>query len=176
MEPVMNAMNSMNALATDANALNDIKKLASDEFEGRAPGSKGEALTVQYLTEQFKAIGLQPGNPNGTYTQAVPLVGLQPDKITPLKISGKGTVFTFIVDHRNEVPGFDGHYVFAFINPVEAPRTSVRLTGNILDCDPDDVYIGMPVEVFYKELKPGVTLPQFRPAPEAKLRSKGQTP
>jgi uncharacterized OB-fold protein len=93
-----------------------------------------------------------------------------------VKLSGKGTVFTFIVDHRNEVPGFDGHYVFAFINPVEAPRTSVRLTGNILECDPDDVYIGMPVEVMYKELKPGVTLPEFRPAPEAKLRSKGQTP
>ncbi len=93
-----------------------------------------------------------------------------------VKLSGKGTVFTYIVDHRNEVPGFDGHYVFAFINPVEAPRTSVRLTGNILECDPDDVYIGMPVEVMYKELKPGVTLPEFRPAPEAKLRSKGQTP
>jgi len=91
-------------------------------------------------------------------------------------ISGKGTVFTFIVDHRNEVPGFDGHYVFAFINPVEAPRTTVRLTGNILECDPEDVYIGMPVEAIYKELRPGVTLPQFRPTAEAKLRSKGQTP
>lgn len=76
-------------------ALNDIKKLASDEFEGRAPGSKGEALTVQYLTEQFKAIGLQPGNPNGTYTQAVPLVSLTPDKITPLKVAGKGKTKDF---------------------------------------------------------------------------------
>ncbi len=70
-------------------ALADITKIASDEFEGRAPGSKGEELTVQYLTEQFKAIGLEPGNPDGTWTQAVPLVSLQPDKITPLKITAK---------------------------------------------------------------------------------------
>src|SRR5690606_8119157 len=92
------------------------------------------------------------------------------------QISGRGTVFTYIVDHRNEVPGFDGHYVFAFITPEEATRDAVRLTGNVMDCEPEDVYIGMPVEVFYKEIKPGVTLPEFRPAPHARLRSKGQSP
>ncbi|TAK17955.1 MAG: M28 family peptidase [Acidobacteria bacterium] len=75
----------------DANlALADIKKLASDEFEGRAPGSKGEDLTVQYLTEQFKAAGLEPGNPDGTWTQAVPLVSLTPTDISPLVVTGKG--------------------------------------------------------------------------------------
>lgn len=92
------------------------------------------------------------------------------------RLSGKGTVFTFIVDHRNEVPGFDGQYVFAFVTPVEVKRDTVRLTCNILECDPHDVYIGMPVEVMYKEIKPGITLPQFRPAPDAKLRSKDQVP
>ena len=70
-------------------ALDDIKKLASDEFEGRGPGSKGEDLTVQFLSDQFKAIGLKPGNPDGTWTQAVPLVGLASDKMTPLKITAK---------------------------------------------------------------------------------------
>src|SRR5512145_1825314 len=48
-------------------ALRDITRLSSDEFEGRLPGTKGEQLTVQYLTDQFKAIGLEPGNPDGTY-------------------------------------------------------------------------------------------------------------
>ena len=70
-------------------ALADIRKLASDEFEGRAPGSKGEALTVQYLTEQFKAAGLEPGNPDGTWTQAVPLVSLTPEKVSPLVVTTK---------------------------------------------------------------------------------------
>ena len=42
-----------------------IKVLASDEFEGRAPGSKGEDLSVKYITDQFQKIGLKPGNPTG---------------------------------------------------------------------------------------------------------------
>ncbi len=70
-------------------ALADIKKLSSDEFEGRAPGSKGEELTVQYLTEQFKAAGLEPGNPDGTWTQAVPLVSLAPTGVSPLVVTSK---------------------------------------------------------------------------------------
>jgi Zn-dependent M28 family amino/carboxypeptidase len=54
-----------------------IKVLASDEFEGRAPGSKGEELSVKYITEQFQKIGLKPGNPDGGYTQEVPLAGIK---------------------------------------------------------------------------------------------------
>src|SRR3989440_9711228 len=54
-----------------------IKVLASDEFEGRAPGTKGEELSVKYVNDQFKKIGLKPGNPDGTYTQEVPLAGIK---------------------------------------------------------------------------------------------------
>ncbi len=70
------------------NILNHIKKLASDEFEGRAPGSKGEELTVKYLTEQFRALGLAPGNPDGTYVQKVPLVEITADPKMKLEFSG----------------------------------------------------------------------------------------
>ena len=59
-----------------ANILAHTKVLASDEFEGRAPGTPGEEKTVAYLVEQFKKLGLQPGNPDGTYIQNVPLVGI----------------------------------------------------------------------------------------------------
>ena len=59
--------------------LEHIKVLASDEFEGRAPGGKGEELTVSYLTDQFRKAGLAPGNTDGTYVQKVPLVGITPD-------------------------------------------------------------------------------------------------
>ena len=55
--------------------LEHIKVLSSDEFEGRAPGSHGEQLSVDYLVNQFKKLGLQPGNPDGTYIQTVPMVG-----------------------------------------------------------------------------------------------------
>jgi Zn-dependent M28 family amino/carboxypeptidase len=54
-----------------------IKVLASDEFEGRSPGTKGEDLSVKYITDQFEKIGLKPGNPDGTYTQEVPLAGIK---------------------------------------------------------------------------------------------------
>src|SRR5205823_772727 len=58
--------------------LEHTKVLSSDRFEGRAPGTKGEDLTVAYLIDQFKKIGLKPGNTDGTYVQKVPLVGITP--------------------------------------------------------------------------------------------------
>jgi Zn-dependent M28 family amino/carboxypeptidase len=64
----------------DAEAvLAHTKVLSSDEFEGRAPGTKGEEATVAYLVEQFKKAGLKPGNANGSYVQKVPLVGITAD-------------------------------------------------------------------------------------------------
>ena len=63
------------ASITADDLMRHIRKLASDEFEGRAPGTKGEQLTVGYLTAEFERMGLKPGNPDGTYVQAVPLVG-----------------------------------------------------------------------------------------------------
>lgn len=51
-----------------------VKTLASDEFEGRAPGTDGETKTVDYLIEKFKEIGLEPGGRNGGWTDPVTLV------------------------------------------------------------------------------------------------------
>jgi hypothetical protein len=70
LEPALEAITPDGLLA-------HIKVLASDEFEGRAPGTKGEELSVKYITDQFKKIGLKPGNPDGTYTQEVPLAGVK---------------------------------------------------------------------------------------------------
>ena len=58
--------------------LQHTRVLSSDEYEGRAPGTEGEELTVHYLEEQFKSVGLKPGNSDGTYIQRVPLVGMTP--------------------------------------------------------------------------------------------------
>jgi Zn-dependent M28 family amino/carboxypeptidase len=57
--------------------LGHIKVLSSDAFEGRAPGTPGEEKTVEYLTKQFQAAGLKPGNPDGTFVQEVPLVAVE---------------------------------------------------------------------------------------------------
>jgi len=52
-----------------------LARLASDEFEGRAPGTAGERLTLDYLVGQFAELGLQPGW-RGSYLQPVPMVEL----------------------------------------------------------------------------------------------------
>jgi Zn-dependent M28 family amino/carboxypeptidase len=72
-----------------------IKVLASDEFEGRAPGSKGEELSVKYITDQFKKIGLRPGNPDGAYTQEVPLAGIKSQPKMFFLIGDKPTELKF---------------------------------------------------------------------------------
>src|SRR5690348_16041292 len=72
-----------------AAVLSHTQTLSSDEFEGRAPGTKGEELTVNYLIDQFKKIGLKPGNPDGTYVQKVPLVGITPTPAPLVFAKGK---------------------------------------------------------------------------------------
>src|SRR5207244_3694169 len=66
-----------------------IKVLASDEFEGRAPGTKGEELSIKYITDQFNRIGLKPGNPDGTYTQEVPLAGIKSEPRMSFSVGDK---------------------------------------------------------------------------------------
>ena len=56
-----------------------VRMLASDEFEGRAPASAGEKRTLDYLVDQFRRAGLQPGAGDGQWLQAVPLVRAQVD-------------------------------------------------------------------------------------------------
>jgi len=74
--PVMAVANDAESQIDTDDLLKYIKQLSSDEFEGRLPGTPGGEKTVAYLVEQFKALGLAPGNPDGSYTQAVPLVGI----------------------------------------------------------------------------------------------------
>tara|TARA_B110000503_G_scaffold92667_1_gene139705 strand:- start:1870 stop:2370 length:501 start_codon:yes stop_codon:yes gene_type:complete len=92
------------------------------------------------------------------------------------EISGKAEVYSFVIDRRLMIPSFEEPYVVAQINPVEARRNTVRITANICDCELEDVYIGMPVEVFFEDRSEDISLPQFRPGPGAKLKSRGETP
>lgn len=62
--------------ASAARILERVKVLASDDFEGRGPGTPGEDKTVAYLVGEFQKMGLQPGNPEGGFLQNAPLVGI----------------------------------------------------------------------------------------------------
>ena len=76
-----------------------IKVLSSDEYEGRAPGTKGEDLSVSYITDQFRKNGLKPGNPNGSYTQEVPLAGIKSDPTMAFAVGDKTTSLKFPDDY-----------------------------------------------------------------------------
>ncbi|SFV13559.1 M20/M25/M40 family metallo-hydrolase [Pseudoduganella namucuonensis] len=78
-----------------ANVLKHITALASDEFEGRAPGTRGETLTIAYLQDEFRKLGLLPGNPDGTFLQTVPLLHLQSVPAVGYTVAGKATPLAF---------------------------------------------------------------------------------
>lgn len=70
---------------TDATFRKEVKTLGSDDFAGRLPATAGEDKTLNYLTDQFKALGWQPGN-GDSYLQEVPMQSVATDPNTSLKI------------------------------------------------------------------------------------------
>ena len=109
--------------------LQHIRVLSSDEFGGRAPGSKGEELSVKYLQDQFRGMGLEPGNPDGTFLQNVPLVGIAADPGMKLSLTGHGHTLTpkyqddFVAQTRRVVESslLDAEMIFAGYG-VQAPE------------------------------------------------------
>ena len=75
-EPVAHALATFSKSAMAAHD----RFLASDQLEGRGPGTRGDKLAEQYIAAQFKSYGLQPAGDNGTYYQRVPLLGLTTDR------------------------------------------------------------------------------------------------
>uniref|UniRef100_UPI003B63B1AE M28 family peptidase n=1 Tax=Sphingomonas sp. PL-96 TaxID=2887201 RepID=UPI003B63B1AE len=73
-----------------------VRVLASDAFEGRAPGSAGEAQTIDWLIARFKALGLEPGGPNGSWTQPVPLVRTELGEGRAAVAFGSGTAMPLV--------------------------------------------------------------------------------
>ena len=104
-----------------ARMLTRAKVLASDEFEGRAPGTPGEEKTVAYLAGEFKQMGLEPGNPDGTYFQNVPLVGITSKPSLTLDIGGKPLELTPINDYVA--------YTTRMVNHLEVKATDLVFVG-----------------------------------------------
>ncbi|MCU0255504.1 MAG: M28 family metallopeptidase [Vicinamibacterales bacterium] len=98
-----------------------VARLASDEFEGRGPGTAGERKTVAYIEEQFRAAGLEPGV-GDSYVQAVPAIEIRttPDPVIPVQ-GTRGRIELrngddFVVWTRRPVPESrvtDAEFVFA---------------------------------------------------------------
>jgi Zn-dependent M28 family amino/carboxypeptidase len=107
--------------------LETTSRISSDKFQGRGPGTVGEDLTVGYLEMKFKELGLAPGNPDGTYIQKVPLVGITGTETRPLTLT-KGSE-KLPLKWRDEVVAWSKHV---------APAASIA--------DSDVIFAGYGVE------------------------------
>jgi uncharacterized protein len=76
-----------------------------------------------------------------------------------VKSTGRGSVYSFVVPHYPRVPMFEYPYVVVLVELEEG----VRIVSNLVDVEPADVQIGMPVEVTFVPTDPELTLPMFRP-------------
>jgi uncharacterized OB-fold protein len=74
--------------------------------------------------------------------------------------SGRGTVYSFVMPQHPRYPFLEYPYIVALV----ALEEGVRLVSNLRDVAPDDVSVGMPVEVFYETFDNDLVLHQFRPA------------
>ena len=79
--------------------------------------------------------------------------------LTPTKVSGRGTVYSYTITHR-AVPGYEPPFVVALVELEE--QTGLRLITNLVDVPLDEIRIGMPVAVFFQPVAEGVWLPLFR--------------
>jgi Zn-dependent M28 family amino/carboxypeptidase len=94
--------------------------LASDRLEGRGPGTRGEFLATEYITAEFKEVGLKPIGERGTYFQSVPLLRVVTSPKSTLRaVKGDTTIdipceegFSGRTETQKEHEAFDAEAVF----------------------------------------------------------------
>ncbi len=80
-----------------------------------------------------------------------------------MEASGRGTIYSFTVNHYPQIPAFDYPLVVALVELEEG----TRLVANVADITPDTIAIGMPVVATFEAFDDDLTLPVFRPDPKA---------
>jgi hypothetical protein len=75
--------------------------------------------------------------------------------------SGRGTIFSFVVQHHPPVPGQDPPFVVVLVDLEEG----TRIVGNLIDADPADISIGDGVRVAFVSVDDDLVLPQWRREP-----------
>ncbi|HKT59666.1 MAG TPA: M28 family metallopeptidase [Gemmatimonadales bacterium] len=84
---------------TAGDLLASIKALADDSMLGRAPGGPAEPKVIAYVTGEFKKLGLAPGNPDGSWTQPVDLLGFTATPSAEFTVRGRKIPLTFHKDY-----------------------------------------------------------------------------
>jgi uncharacterized OB-fold protein len=101
------------------------------------------------------------GNCGTYYSQVTDCCSCDSPKMGWVKVSGKGEVYTYGIYHQLYHPAWKGDipYNVAWIRLDEGPL----LLSNVVDCNNEDIKVGMPVEVVFDDVTEEVTLPRFRP-------------
>lgn len=76
-----------------------------------------------------------------------------------VKARGEGRVYSWTVTAQQFHPAFEVPYIIAIVELEEG----VRMTTNIIDCKPEELYVGMPVEVVFEDVTDEITLSKFKP-------------
>ncbi len=79
--------------------------------------------------------------------------------LKPEEVSGRGTVYSYTVTHQ-DVPGYTAPFAVVIVELEE--QAGLRMVSNVVDVPPEDVRIGMPVEVTFEQVADDVTLPMFK--------------
>ena len=112
---------------TASGMLSDVAALSADSMGGRGPGTAGDRMARAYLTRRLKAIGLEPGGPDGSWEQTIPMVGLSLPGIGPWRFTGPGGEAAF--QWREDFVGGSG---------VQAPHVAIE--------DAEVVFVGYGIE------------------------------
>jgi len=79
--------------------------------------------------------------------------------LKPEEVSGRGTVYSYTVTHQ-DVPGYTAPFAVVIVELEE--QAGLRMVSNVVDVPPEDVRIGMPVEVTFQPVAEDVWLPLFK--------------
>ena len=77
------------------------------------------------------------------------------------EVSGRGELYTYTVVHRPIAAGQELPYVIGVIALEDSG--DVRMISNVVDVDPADLFVGMPLEVAWEDMSDDLTIPRFRP-------------
>jgi len=149
------AYDAAEATIQAANLLNDVSIVAGDEFEGRGPGSEGDAKARAYLAGRLAEIGFEPLFESGSYEQDVEIIGLTVQGAPGLEVkSADGASVSYLYGdeymimagtQQTEIPVPEAEVVFVGYG-IQAPEENwddfkgVDLSGKILlmlNDDPD---------------------------------------
>lgn len=112
---------------TAGDLLQHVRVLSADSMEGRAPATPGEEKTIRYLEQQFRALGLSGGMPDGAFVQNVTLLGFTAHPEAAFHIGSRQIALSFPADYiavsRLEQPVVDVDAEMVFVGyGVEAPE------------------------------------------------------